>query len=230
MIYRESSDRGITKLPWLDSRHTFSFGGYSDPNYMGFQALRVINEDRIQGGEGFGAHPHREMEIITYVMKGALQHRDSLGTESILRAGDVQRMTAGTGIIHSEFNASSTDEVHLLQIWMYPNQRGLDPSYEEKSFGSPTYSRELLVSPSGRDGSLRIHQDAEIYRIKLDRDEDVSLEDLEGSPIWLQVYRGELVSGKRVFEAGDGIGITEDPLRILEGEGEALLFRFGVKH
>ncbi len=167
---RKSAERGTTQIDWLDSRHTFSFGDYYDSRWMGFGPLRVINEDFVEPGMGFGMHPHRDMEIITYIVKGALEHKDSLGTGSVIRPGDVQRMTAGRGIRHSEFNPSATERVHLLQIWIEPSERGLQPSYEQKTIpdGERHNRLRLIASPDGRDGSVTIHQDADVYAALLD--------------------------------------------------------------
>src|SRR5262245_32286979 len=170
LVKRPAAARGQTELGWLDSRHSFSFGDYFDPDNMGFRSLRVINDDQVAPGQGFGMHPHRDMEIVTYVLSGALEHRDSLGTGEVIRPGEVQRMTAGTGIRHSEFNPSPTEPVHLLQIWLLPERRGLEPSYEQKAF--PESERRnrwrLVASPDGRDGSVTIRQDAAMSVTTLD--------------------------------------------------------------
>src|SRR5690349_14470910 len=162
---RSAAERGQSRLGWLDSRHTFSFGNYHDPAHMGFGALRVINEDRVQPGRGFGAHSHRDMEIISYVLEGGLRHQDSIGTGSVIRPGDVQRMSAGRGVTHSEFNASEQEPVHFLQIWLIPNQRGLAPSYEQKTFTAEGKAGklELVAAPDGSGGSLTLHCDARLY-------------------------------------------------------------------
>src|SRR5215475_1489502 len=172
---RRAAERGGFDHGWLDTRHTFSFADYHDPRWMGFRHLRVINEDRVQPGQGFPTHAHRDMEIVSYVLKGGLEHRDSLGTGSVIRPGDVQRMSAGTGVHHSEFNASKTDPVHFLQIWIEPAERGIEPSYEEKRFddASKRGKLRLIASPDGRDGSVTIHQDASLYAALVDGDEAV---------------------------------------------------------
>src|SRR5262245_12304376 len=162
---RKAADRGHENHGWLDTHHTFSFADYYDPAHMGFRALRVINDDRVSGGKGFGTHPHRDMEIISYVLEGGLAHKDSTGTGAVIRPGDVQRMSAGTGVLHSEFNASPNDEVHFLQIWIVPSKRGIKPSYEQKMFsdGDKRGTLKLVASPDGRDGSVTIHADAQVY-------------------------------------------------------------------
>ena len=173
---RKSSERGFADHGWLKSFHTFSFAGYHDPRNMGFGPLRVINEDRVAPGEGFGKHPHRDMEIISYVLDGELEHKDSMGTGSVIRPGDVQRMSAGTGVFHSEYNPSPKNSVHFLQIWMEPDELGIKPSYEQKFFG-PEDKRgklRLLASPDGRDGSVKVHQDAKLYAALVDGDEKVT--------------------------------------------------------
>ena len=181
---RRASERGHAQYDWLDTWHTFSFDTYYDPAQMGFRALRVINEDRVQPGQGFGMHGHRDMEIITYVLEGALEHRDSLGTGSVLRPGEFQHMSAGTGIRHSEFNPSSTEPVHLYQIWLLPNQKGLPPSYEQKAFPEDEKRGRLrlVASPDARDGSLLIHQDARVYLSTLDGDQEIQHESASRPP------------------------------------------------
>ncbi len=206
---RKSEDRGKANFGWLDSRHSFSFGHYYDPAHMGFGPLRVINEDRVTGGGGFPTHPHSDMEIISYVLEGALEHRDSLGTGSVIRPGDVQRMSAGTGVRHSEFNASKTEPVHFLQIWIVPEKRGIEPSYEQKTFPAEEKRGRLRLigSRDGRDGSVTIHQDTDFYAALLERDESVSLVVREGRGAWVQVARGSVsVNGQRL-DAGDGLAV-----------------------
>ncbi len=225
---RAAEDRGRADFGWLDSRHTFSFGEYWDPRHMGFGPLRVINDDRVAPGGGFPTHPHRDMEIVSYVLDGGLQHRDSLGTGSVIRPGDVQRMTAGTGIRHSEFNASATDPVHFLQIWILPDAQGLAPSYEQTRF-EPEEKRgrlRLVASNDGRDGSVTIHADVALYATLLDAGETVSHDLAPGRIAWVQVARGEaIVAGERLRE-GDGLAVDAGGTIALEGiaDAEILLF------
>jgi redox-sensitive bicupin YhaK (pirin superfamily) len=210
MQIRPASERGHAMHGWLDSFHTFSFADYHDPEHMGFRALRVINEDRVAPGRGFGSHPHRDMEIITYVLDGALEHRDSMGTGSVIRPGDVQRMSAGTGVVHSEFNASKERPVHFLQIWILPERRGLPPSYEQRTFGEEERAGglRLIGSPDGRDGSVTIHQDAELYASLLGEGERAAFDLREGRHAWIHVARGALeVNGERL-DAGDAAAIS----------------------
>ncbi len=228
MTIRKAEARGAAKLGWLDSRHSFSFGDYYDPAHMGFGPLRVINEDRVAPGGGFPTHPHRDMEIISYVLEGALAHNDSTGGGGVLRPGEAQRMTAGTGVQHSEFNGSDREPVHFLQIWILPERAGLAPGYEQKSF-PPDELRgrlRLIASRDGRDGSLVIHRDADLYATRLGAGEHVSLALSPGRGAWVQVARGALdVSGARLA-AGDGVSVTGAEALRLEGlsESEALIF------
>lgn len=209
---RRSEARGAVDLGWLDSRHTFSFGHYRDPAHMGFRALRVINEDRVAPGGGFPEHPHRDMEIITWVLEGALAHADSLGHKQVLRPGEVQTMTAGTGIRHSEFNDSQAAEVHLLQMWVLPERGGLEPAYGQKAF--PAEERRgrlrLLVSPDGRDGSLVIRQDALLYGSLLAPGERVALDLAPGRHAWVQVARGTVELNGVALRAGDGGAVSNE--------------------
>ncbi len=209
---RRAAERGHARYDWLDTWHTFSFDTYYDPAFTGFRALRVINEDRVQPGEGFGMHGHRDMEIITYVLEGALEHRDSLGTGSVLRPGEFQRMSAGTGIRHGEFNPSPTEPVHLYQIWLLPNQKGLSPSYEQKSV--PETERRgrlrLVASPDGRDGSLLIHQDAQVYLSTLDADQEIKHELQPGRHAWLQVLRGAVELNGHALATSDGAAVGDE--------------------
>ncbi len=226
---RRSQERGGANHGWLDTKHTFSFDTYHDPRFMGFRSLRVINEDIVQPGEGFPTHPHRDMEIITYVLDGALQHRDSLGTGSIIRPGDGQRMTAGTGIRHSEFNASQTDPVHLLQIWILPDRRGHQPGYEQKEFPQEEKRGRLrlIASPDGANGSVSIHQDAKLFVSLLDQGQTVEHQLAAGRYAWLQVARGAVeVNGKRL-EQGDGAAVEKEQTLEITGKqegSEILLF------
>ena len=225
---RPSASRGRTSIDWLDSRHTFSFGDYHDPQWRGFRSLRVINDDRVAPAGGFDTHPHRDMEIITWVLSGALEHRDSLGNGSVIRPGDMQRMTAGTGILHSEFNPSPTDPVHLLQIWLFPDRKGLVPAYEQRSFapGELQNTLRLVAAHDGRDGSVTIHQDADVYAASLDEGRSVRHELSPGRHAWLQVARGKVVVSGRELEAGDGLAASDEPsleIRALAGS-ELILF------
>ena len=224
---RPAAERGSTNIGWLDSRHSFAFGEYYDPRHVGFGPLRVINDDRVAAGKGFGTHGHRDMEIISYVLDGALEHKDSLGTGSVLRRGDVQRMTAGTGVRHSEFNPSPTEPVHFLQIWIEPERRGLPPSYEERSIpdAEKRGRLRLVASQGGRDGSMPIAQDAELYATLLDGSERVTHGLRDGRAAWVQVARGEVtVNGTRLME-GDGATVRDESSIELTGTGaEVLLF------
>ncbi len=209
LTLRRAHERGRADFGWLDSKHTFSFGQYFDANHMGFGPLRVINDDLIAGGGGFSTHPHDNMEIITYVLEGALEHKDSLGTGSVIRAGDVQRMSAGTGIRHSEFNASKTDPVHLLQIWIVPESKGIAPSYEQTSFTAADKSGRLrlIASRDGRDGSVIIHRDADIYASLLDGEVTVRHTLRSGRAAWVQVASGTVALNGEQLAAGDGVAI-----------------------
>jgi redox-sensitive bicupin YhaK (pirin superfamily) len=225
---RPSDERGHYDHGWLDTRHTFSFSRYRDPRHVHFQALRVINEDRVQPGRGFGTHPHEDMEIITYVLEGGLAHEDSVGTRSVIRPGELQRMSAGTGITHSESNASDTEPVHFYQIWLFPERDGLEPSYEQKAF--PESERKnrlrLVASPDASDGSLRIHQDARLYLATLDAGRSVSQAVLSGRHAWLQVLRGEVDLNGEALSAGDGAACSGEPVLTIHARGpaEVLLF------
>ena len=229
LTLRRAEDRGHANLGWLDSRHTFSFGDYHDPRFMGFGPLRVINDDRIAGGGGFAMHPHRDMEIVTYVLDGALEHKDSLGTGSVIRPGEVQSMSAGTGIRHSEFNASKTDPVHLLQIWLLPRERNLAPSYEQTAFDRRDLlgKLRLVASGDGREGSVHIAQDADLYA-SLPGDGGTLQHTLgSGRIAWLQVARGAAALNGTPLAAGDGVAIaTAGPLEIAgrSADAEVLLF------
>lgn len=225
---RKTQERGHFNHGWLDTYHTFSFDQYNDPEHMGFSSLRVINEDRVEPGHGFPTHSHRDMEIITYVVEGALAHRDSMGNGSIIKPGEVQRMTAGTGVAHSEANPSTTEPVHLLQIWILPNARGLQPSYEQKMFADELKQGKLclIASENGRDGSVTIHQDAGVYAAKLDAEQRVTHELADGRTAWLQVTRGAVTVNDIDLKQGDGAAITrESKIRVAGRESsEILLF------
>jgi redox-sensitive bicupin YhaK (pirin superfamily) len=225
---RKASERGHFDHGWLDTYHTFSFSRYYDPRHMSFRALRVINEDRVQPGRGFGTHGHEDMEIVTYVLSGALAHKDSLGTGSAIRPGELQRMTAGTGISHSEFNPSQTEPVHLYQIWLLPEQEGLDPSYEQKAFPEEERANRLrlVASPDGSDGSLTIRQDARLFLSTLDEGHEVSKEIPSGRHAWLQVLRGSVSLNGQAMSAGDGAAVSEESALAIRAESssEVLLF------
>ncbi len=227
---RRSRDRGHAGHGWLDTYHTFSFADYVDPEHMGFRALRVINEDRIAAGGGFPMHPHRDMEIITYIIDGALQHRDSIGTSSVILPGEVQRMSAGKGVVHSEFNPSPTESVHLLQIWILTAARGIAPSYEQKAF--PDAERRnrlpLIASPDGAEGSVRIHQDARLYSSLLDAGSQVPFELAPARHGWIQVVKGDLdVNGQRL-SAGDGAALSEEPALAIDAVTPAEFLMFDL--
>lgn len=229
---RKSDERGHANLGWLDSRHSFSFGHYHDPKHMGFGSLRVINDDRVAPGGGFATHPHSDMEIISYVLEGGLAHKDSLGTGSVIRPGDVQRMSAGTGIRHSEFNASKTEPVHFLQIWIIPERNGLAPGYEQKTFADAEKRGKLRLvgSRDGRDGSVTIHRDVDLYASLLSAGETVTHQLPAGRGAWVQVARGSLIlNGERLAE-GDGVAVSTPGALRLEGvdDAEALLFDMAV--
>ena len=225
---RKAKERGHADHGWLDTYHTFSFADYWDPRHMGWGPLRVINEDRVAGGTGFPTHAHRDMEIITYVLEGALEHRDSLGTGSVIRPGEVQRMSAGTGVRHSEYNASKTDAVHLLQIWIEPARAGIAPGYEQKTF--PESERRgrlrLIAAADGRDGAVTIHQDAAVYAAVLARGERVEHTLAPKRLGWLQVARGAVLLNGERLDQGDGAAIENERRVTLEAlePAEALLF------
>jgi redox-sensitive bicupin YhaK (pirin superfamily) len=225
---RAAAERGATNLGWLDSRHTFSFGSYHDREHMGFRSLRVINDDRVVGGAGFGRHPHRDMEILTYVLQGKLAHQDSLGTGSTIGAGEVQKMSAGTGILHSEFNPSPDDPLRFLQIWIIPDRTGLPPSYDQKIYSDKDKRGRLTLigSRDGRDGSIVVHQDAAIYASILAPGDAVTHRVEPGRGVWLQVAAGSLTVNGQTLDEGDGAAIVDEPevaVRAVTG-AEFLLF------
>jgi redox-sensitive bicupin YhaK (pirin superfamily) len=225
---RKAKERGHADHGWLDTWHTFSFADYYDPAHMGFRSLRVVNEDRVAPGQGFGMHGHRDMEIVTYVLEGALEHRDSLGTGSILRAGELQHMTAGTGVRHSEFNPSRSEQVHLYQIWLLPERNGLAPSYEQRSFSESERRGELRIvaSPDGADGSLTIHQNARLYLSSLEAGKNVVHAMSPGHHAWLQVLRGHVAVNGEPLSAGDGAAISEEESLLVRSKdnSEVMLF------
>ncbi|WOD40686.1 pirin family protein [Nodosilinea sp. E11] len=220
---RPAHERGAANFGWLDSRHTFSFGNYYDPRHMGFASLRVINEDKVTPSAGFGTHGHRDMEIITYVLDGALEHKDSLGTGSVIRSGDVQRMTAGTGIRHSEFNASEQDSVHFLQIWILPEAEGLEPGYEQIAIAAAAKQGQLRLvgSRDGRDGSVTIHQDVSLYTTSLAAGDRVEHTLAASRVAWVQVVRGAVDLNGHALTAGDGAAIRDLDTLSLRGTADA---------
>jgi redox-sensitive bicupin YhaK (pirin superfamily) len=227
---RKAEERGHFDHGWLDTRHTFSFADYHDPSHMGFRGLRVVNEDRVQPGEGFPQHGHRDMEILSYVLSGALAHDDSTGGKEVLRPGEVQRMTAGTGVRHSEYNGSDTEPVHFLQIWILPDRAGHAPSYEQKPFPDAEKRNRLrlVAAPDGAEGALRLHADVRVYATVLEPGARVSHPLVPGRHAWLQVARGELAVNGKTLRAGDGAAVSEERELVLAGgaggPSEALLF------
>lgn len=228
LTIRKASDRGHADHGWLRSHHTFSFADYHDPAQMGFRALRVINDDRVAPGRGFGSHSHRDMEIISYVLEGALAHKDSTGTDGVIRPGDVQRMSAGTGVVHSERNASPTDDVHFLQIWLMPERRGIAPGYDQKTFpDSEKRGRlRLVASPDGRDGSLTINTDAYVYAGRFDAGQQGELAVGDERRAWIQVARGKVRVNGQALDTGDGVAVSGERELRIEGidKGEVLVF------
>jgi redox-sensitive bicupin YhaK (pirin superfamily) len=227
---RRADERGRTRLDWLDSRHTFSFGEYHDPAHMGFRTLRVVNDDRVAPGRGFGTHPHRDMEILTWVLDGALEHRDSLGNGSVIRPGDAQRMSAGTGITHSEFNPSPAEPVHFLQIWILPARTGIAPGYEQRAF--PADGRRgalrLVASSDGRDGAVTIHQDVDVYATLLASGETVTHPLARGRHAWLQVARGTARVGDTALHEGDGVATDDERTITVTATAPAELLLFDL--
>ena len=230
MTIRKASDRGHAKHGWLDSHHTFSFADYYDPKHMGFRNLRVINDDRVEGGQGFGAHPHSDMEIISYVLEGALAHKDSTGTKAVINPGDVQRMSAGTGVVHSEFNASQIDEVHFLQIWLLPEKRGVTPSYEQKAFTDEDKRGKLrlVASPDASEGSVGLNTDARVYA-GIFGEGDKSLFTLpENRYGWVHVARGKLRINDVELSEGDGVALDKERELRIEGIDDAEILVFDL--
>lgn len=227
---RKSQDRGHADHGWLNTYHAFSFADYHDPRHMGFRSLRVINEDRVAPGQGFGEHPHRDMEIVSYVLEGALQHRDSLGNGSTLRPGEFQRITAGTGVRHSEFNPSRTEPVHFYQIWLLPNRRGLEPGYEQRSFPADEKHNQLrlVASPDGEAGSLSINQDARIFLSDLDGGAAVTHRLLPERHAWVQVLRGGIELAGTRLAAGDAAALSQLPELTLSASEPAEIMLFDL--
>jgi quercetin 2,3-dioxygenase len=228
IIVRPAEERGVANFGWLDSRHTFSFGHYYDPRHMGIGALRVINDDRVAPSGGFDTHSHQDMEIISYVLEGAMEHQDSIGTGSVIRPGDVQRMTAGTGIAHSEFNHLRTEPVHFLQIWIVPERKGLEPGYEQKTF--PLEERRgkarLVASRDGRDGSLTVHQDIDLYTSVLEAGDEVAIALRPERSAWVQVARGAVTINGTGLKEGDGAAVFDTATLTLTSDtgSEVLVF------
>jgi redox-sensitive bicupin YhaK (pirin superfamily) len=227
---RHSQERGGGDFGWLNTKFTFSFDQYYDPRFMGFRSLRVINEDRVQGGHGFPMHPHRDMEIITYLLEGAIEHQDSMGNGSIIRPGDGQRMSAGTGVRHSEANASKTEEAHLLQIWILPDRKGHQPGYEQKVFpeAEKRGKLRLIASPDGKDESVTIHQDARLYATLLKPGQEVTHELAEGRHAWLQVAKGGVELNGQSLKQGDGAAVSEEELLHIKGSTDAEILLFDL--
>ncbi len=224
---RKAADRGHFDWGWLDTYHTFSFGDYHDPRYMGFRALRVINEDFVAPGTGFPTHGHREMEIVTVVLEGALAHADSMGNSSVIRPFEVQRMTAGTGVQHSEFNPSEADPVHLLQIWIHPAVRRCEPSYEQRAFSAGSGPVGLLASPDGADGSVTVGQDVRLYRIRVPVDA-LEMTLAQGRFAWLHAIAGRTSIAGKLLEAGDGLAVSGEERLSLRGDDAAEILLFDL--
>jgi redox-sensitive bicupin YhaK (pirin superfamily) len=225
---RRAEERGHADHGWLNTWHSFSFNTYYDQRFMGYRSLRVINDDRVAPDKGFGMHPHQDMEIITYVLAGALEHKDSMGNGSVIRAGDVQRMSAGTGIVHSEFNPSIDEPVHLLQIWIYPEQNGFQPGYEQKTFSPADKTGRLclIASPDGRDRSVSIHQDALLYATIVEDNKTLRMPTHENRHLWLHLARGQALLNDQHLHSGDGAAISGEPDIHLTGidNAEVLIF------
>jgi hypothetical protein len=231
LTIRRAADRGRTHTGWLDSRHTFAFGDYYDPHFLGYRSLRVINDDRVAAGAGFGMHPHRDMEILTWVLSGALQHRDSLGSGSTIRPGDLQRMTAGTGIRHSEINPSETDPVHFLQVWIMPEKVGLQPSYEQKNFPADQRRGKLLpiAGPNGDGGAVTVRQDVNVFAALLEAGESVSYELPAGRHAWIHIATGAVSVNGQSLAAGDGASCSDAGSLQITANGPAEVLLFDLK-
>ncbi|MDZ4818561.1 MAG: pirin family protein [Planctomycetota bacterium] len=230
IVIRRANERGHANHGWLDTYHTFSFSDYHDHRYNRFRSLRVMNEDVVAPGQGFGTHPHRDMEIVTYVLEGALEHKDSMGNGEVLRPGEFQRMTAGTGITHSEFNPSATESVHLYQIWLFPERKGIEPSYEQKRFAeSGRHNRlRLVASRDAADGSLLIHQDARIYLGSLDNEYEVSHSLESGRHAWLQVLRGSVTLNGELLATSDGAAVSDEASLTIQARGDSEIMLFDL--
>lgn len=228
---RPAEARGVTRIGWLDSKHTFSFGDYWDPAHMGFRNLRVINEDKVAPGQGFGRHPHRDMEIISYVVEGSLGHKDSMGNGSVIKPGDVQRMTAGTGVTHSEMNPDASRAVHFLQIWILPERGGITPGYEQKAFPDEEKRGKLrlVASRDAREGSIKLNADADLYATLLAPGERITWSIPEGRNAWVQVVRGSIALNGARLSAGDGAAIAEERALELVGREQAEVLVFDLQ-
>jgi redox-sensitive bicupin YhaK (pirin superfamily) len=230
IIRRPSDARGLADHGWLKSRHTFSFADYHDPAHMGFRGLRVINEDRVEPGRGFGAHQHRDMEILSYVLEGELGHRDSMGTGSVIRPGDVQRMSAGTGVTHSEMNPSPVNPVHFFQIWLLPAERGIAPGYEQKTFAAAEKQGRLrlVAAADGRDGAITVHADADLYAGLLAAGDSTRLELKPGRHAWVQVASGDVTVNGEALTAGDGAAVSDEAALTLTAASNAEVLVFDL--
>ena len=225
-----SETRGSADHGWLKAKHTFSFADYQNPTRVRFGPLRVINEDRIAPGQGFGTHPHRDMEIVTYPISGAIEHKDSMGNGTVITAGEVQRMTAGTGVQHSEFNHSDSDELHLLQIWLFPEQKDLEPGYEQRAFSREEKLNQLrlVASRDGRDGSVTVHQDVDLFASVLQEGQEIEHVAVDGRKVFVQIVFGEVTANGNELSSGDGIQITEETQVTIESRSEAELLLFDM--
>ncbi|HZE72590.1 MAG TPA: pirin family protein [Pyrinomonadaceae bacterium] len=227
---RRANERGHFNFGWLDTYHTFSFDQYYDPKHMSFRSLRVINEDRVAPGRGFPSHSHRDMEIVTYVLEGALRHQDSMGNGSVIRPGEVQRMTAGTGVTHSEANPSDNESLHLLQIWILPDKKNRQPEYEQKMFSKDEKQGRLLLiaANDGRNGAVTIHQDTQIYAALLDVGDSIKHELAPGRHAWIQVARGAVTLNEKPLDQGDGAAVSDEPLIEIVGQAPAEILLFDL--
>ncbi|WP_413558963.1 pirin family protein [Bdellovibrio sp. HCB209] len=230
LTIRRSNERGLANHGWLKSLHTFSFAEYYDPQHMHFGPLRVINEDRISGGSGFDTHPHRDMEIISYVVSGALQHKDSMGNVAVIRPGEVQRMSAGTGVLHSEYNDQEKDETHFFQIWIMPNARGVQPGYGQKSFETELNSQKLVhvVSQDGKNGTIGIHQDADMFISRLKKSEELEFNIGDTRRMWLQVVKGNVEVNGEKLATGDAIAATDVAVANIKASDDSEMILFNL--